>query len=130
MKLPIVTQLNREDFPDAPSWITKLLYPLQLFMTAVYSVLNRGITFQDNVSCVVQQFSIVAGASETDNTFSFPCNLGRQIVQLTGYCTNANGSYTAVFPQISWNYIGSNVVINGIKGLTSGSKYNFVVVVS
>lgn len=129
MKLPLLTQLDRQDFPDAPDWITKLLYPLQLFMTSVYGALNKQLTLQDNLSCVVQQFTIVAGASDTNNTFSFPCNLGRQIAELNAYCTNADGSYTAVYPQVSWNYIGGNVVINGIKGLTSTKKYNFTVTV-
>ncbi len=129
MKLPLLTQLDRADFPDAPEWITKLLYPLQLFMTSVYSVLTNKLTLQDNFSCVVQQFSIVAGASDDLNTFSFPCNLGRQISELNAYCTNADGSYTPVYPQVSWNFISGRVVINGIKGLTNLHKYNFVVTV-
>jgi hypothetical protein len=129
MKLPLITQLDRQDFPDAPDWITKLLYPLQLFMTSVYGALTNKLTLQDNLSCVVQQFSVVAGATDAANTFSFPCNLGRQIAELNAYCTNANGSYTPVYPQVSWNFINGQVVINGIKGLTSGYKYNFVVTV-
>lgn len=129
MKLPLLTQLDRQDFPDAPNWITTLLYPLQLFMTSVYAALTNKLTLQDNLSCVVQQFSIVAGASDVNNTFSFPCNLGRQIAELNAYCTNADGSYTAVYPQISFNYINGRVVINGIKGLTTGHKYNFTVTV-
>lgn len=129
MKLPLITQLDRQDFPDAPDWITKLLYPLQLFMTSVYGALTNKLTLQDNLSCVVQQFSIVAGASDSLNTFSFPCNLGRPIAELTAYCTNADGSYTPVYPQVSFNYINGLVVINGIKGLTNTKKYNFTVVV-
>lgn len=129
MKLPLITKLDRGDFPEAPDWISTLLYPLQFFMTTIYQALTNNLTLQDNLSCVVQQFSIVAGASETDNTFSFPCNLGRQIAELNAYCTNADGSYTPVFPQVSWNYINGRVVINGIKGLTATRKYNFFVTV-
>lgn len=98
-------------------------------MTSVYSALTNKLTLQDNLSCVVQQFSIVAGATDTANTFSFPCNLGRPIAELNAYCTNADGSYTAVYPQVSFNYINGLVVINGIKGLTSGKKYLFTVTV-
>jgi len=129
MKLPLLTELDRQDFPDADDWITKLLYPLQLFMTSVYAALTNKLTLQDNLSCVVQQFSIVAGVSDTNNTFSFPCNLGRQIAEFNYYCTNADGTYTPVYPQVSWNFISGKVVINGIKGLTTGKKYNFVVTV-
>lgn len=128
-RLPVIQQLNRQDIPDAPAWISKLLYPIQLFFTVVYGALNNGLTLQDNLSCVIKQFSIVAGTVDTDNTFSFPCNLGRQIVELNVYATNADGSYTPVYPQISWNFISGNVVINGIKGLTDTVKYNLVVTV-
>jgi len=129
MKLPQTPSLNRQDFQEAPQWVSKLIYPLNQFMTAVNQVLTSQITLQDNVSCVVKQFSIVGGALDTDNTFSFPVALGRQIVELNAYCTNADGSYTPVYPQVSWNFINNQVVINGIKGLTSTKKYNFVVTV-
>jgi hypothetical protein len=129
MRIPVITSLNRQDFPDAPDWISKLLYPLQLFMTTVLNGLRNQLTLQDNFSCVIKQFPLTAGTLDTDNTFFFPANLGRQIVELNAYCTNANGSYTPVYPQVSWNYINGQVVINGIKGLTTGMTYNFTVTV-
>jgi len=128
-KIPVITSLNRQDFPDAPDWISKLLYPLQLFMDTVLNAMRNQLTLQDNFSCIVKQFSITAGALDTNNTFSFPANLGRQIAEVNAYCTNANGSYTPVYPQVSWNYINGQVVINGIKGLTNGITYNFTITV-
>lgn len=127
--IPVITSLNRQDFPEAPDWISKLLYPLQLFMNTVINALRNQLTLQDNFSCVVKQFSLVSGATDTDNTFSFPANLGRQIVELNVFCTNGDGSYTPVYPQVSWNYINGQVVINGIKGLTLSKKYNFTITV-
>lgn len=129
MKLPIQGTLNRQDFPEAPSWISKLLYPLQQFQNSVYRALTNGLSVEDNFSGVVRRFSVVAGAADTDNVVSFPCVLGRQIVEANVYCTNADNTYTPVYPQISWNLIGTNFVINGIKGLTPTKKYNFVVTV-
>lgn len=129
MKLPVIPSLNRQDFQEAPQWVSKLIYPLNQFMTAVNQVLANQITLQDNVSSVIKQFSIVGGLTDTDNTFSFPAALGRQIAELNAYCTNADGSYIPVYPQVSWNYINGNVTINGIKGLTNGKKYNFTVTV-
>lgn len=128
-KLPVIQQLNRQDFPEAPSWISKVLYPIQLFFTVIYGALNNQLTLQDNLSCVIKQFSIVAGPLDTDNTFSFPCNLGRQPVELNAYCTNGDGNYSPVYPQVSWNFINNQIVINGIKGLTDTKKYNFTVTV-
>lgn len=129
MKLPSIPSLNRQDFQEAPQWISKLIYPLNQFMTAINQVLTNQITLQDNLSCVVKQFSIVGGVTDTDNTFSFPVILGRQIAELNAYCTNADGNYAPVYPQVSWNFINNQVVINGIKGLTNGKKYNFTVTV-
>jgi hypothetical protein len=128
-KIPVITSLNRQDFPEAPDWIVKLLYPLQLFMNTVLSAMRNQLTLQDNFSCVVKQFALTAGATDINNTFSFPANLGRTFVELNAYCTNADGSYIPVYPQVSWNYINGQVVINGIKGLTPTKTYNFIVTV-
>jgi hypothetical protein len=98
-------------------------------MDTVLNAMRNQLTLQDNFSCIVKQFSITAGALDTSNTFSFPANLGRQIAEVNAYCTNANGSYTPVYPQVSWNYINGQVVINGIQGLTNGITYNFTITV-
>lgn len=129
MKLPVIQQLNRQDFPEAPAWISKVLYPIQLFFTIVYGALNKQLTLQDNLSCVIKQFSIVAGPLDTDNTFTFNCDLKRLPVELNAFCTNADNNYAPVYPQVSWNFINNQIVINGIKGLTDTFKYNFTVTV-
>jgi hypothetical protein len=126
-KIPVITSLNRQDFPEAPEWISTLLYPLQLFMSTVINALRNQLTLQDNFSCVIRQFTITAGPLATDNTVSFPANLGRSIVELNIHCTNADGTYVPIFPQASWNYISGQVVVNGIQGLTSGVKYQITV---
>ncbi len=130
MKLPVIPTLDRQSFTEAPSWISKLLYPLQLFMTSVTQALMNNVSFQDNISCVVREFSIIAGAADTDNIFQFPFTLGRNPVFLSAIATNTDGTYAVVYPQVSFNFINGNVVINGIKGLTPSKKYNLVVTVA
>lgn len=98
-------------------------------MTAVYSGLTNQLNLQDNFSCKIQYFSIVAGALDTDNTYTFPFAVGRQPAELNAYCSPADGNYVPLYPQVSWNFINNQIVINGIKGLTATKKYNFVVVV-
>lgn len=129
-QIPVPTQLSRQDFPDAPNWISKLLYPLQLFMTSVKNALTNQLTFQDNFSCVVQYFTLVAGTTDSLNTFSFPFPFGRQPIELSIHASPASGSYEVLFVVASWNYVNGNIVINGISGLTNTVKYNFVVKVS
>lgn len=129
MKLSTPPQLDRSDFPEAPSWISKLLYPLQLFITQVTTALTNQLTLQDNISCVIKQTTLQAGASDTNNTVSFPCVLNRQPVELTLHVTRQDGTYEVVYPEVSWNYVNTNIVVNGIKGLTTSKLYvlNFVV---
>lgn len=129
MKLTSNSQFDRSDFPEAPNWISKLLYPLQLFYTQVTTAINGQLTLQDNFSCVVKQLLIQAGAADTDNVVSFPFNLGRQPVELSLHVTRQDGTYEVVYPQVSWNYINNSIVVNGIYGLTSGKFYNLFFVV-
>lgn len=129
MKLSTPPQLDRSDFPEAPNWISKLLYPLQLFITQVTTAVTNQLTLQDNISCVIKQITIQAGASDINNIVSFPWNISRQPVELTLHVTRQDGTYEVVYPEVSWNYVGVNILVNGIKGLTSGKLYilNFVV---
>lgn len=128
MKIPIQQQLSRQDFPDAPNWISGLLYPLQLFMNLVVSCLRNQITLQDNMSCVINELTFVAKASANLNTFSFQWDLLRQPVELTMHVTRADGVYESIYPVPSWNLIGTSIQINGIQGLTSGVTYRIVTV--
>jgi len=128
-QLPVTPQLNRQDFPEAPNWIVKLLYPLQLFMTNVLQALRGQLTMPDNISCIIRQFSMVAGALDTDNTYSFPWPYPRLVLELTAYATNGDGTYNPIYLQVSWNYINGQIVINGMKGLTPSKKYNILIVV-
>lgn len=128
-KLPIVQQLQRTDFPEAPSWISKLLYPLQLFMTAVIGALTNQLTVQDNFSCAINQLTFVAGATPSLNTFSFIWPYPRQPVALWMHVTRTDGVFDVIFPVPSWNLIGSNIAVNGIQGLTNTVSYQIVTVV-
>lgn len=129
-KLPITQQLQRSDFPDAPAWISKLLYPLQLFMTSVIGALTNQLTFQDNFSCAVNQLTFVAAASANLNTFTFIWPFPRQPIHLVMHVTRTDGTFPSIYPVPSWNLINGNISINGIQGLTAGISYNITTVVS
>src|SRR6185295_18842552 len=118
MKIPIQQQLSRQDFPDAPNWISELLYPLQLFMNIVVNALRNQLTLQDNFSCVVNELTFVAAASANLNIFSFLWELNRQAIELTMHITRSDGTYESIYPVPSWNLVGNSIQINGIQGLT------------
>jgi len=129
MKIPIQQQLSRQDFPEAPDWISGLLYPLQLFMNLVVTALRNQLTIQDNVSCVINDLTFVAKASANLNTFSFLWELNRQPIELTMHVTRSDGVYEAIYPIPSWNLVGNSIQINGIQGLTDTISYKIVTVV-
>jgi hypothetical protein len=128
-RIPVVQQLQRQDFPEAPAWISKLLYPLQLFMTTVIGALTNNLTIQDNFSGAINQRTFVAGASQDLNTFSFLWPYTRQPIQLTMHVTRTDGSTPTIYPVPSWTLIGGSIQVQGIQGLTNGIQYNIVTVV-
>ncbi len=98
-------------------------------MTVVINGLTNQLNYQDNFSCVINQNSFTAGTLATDNTYSFQCPLGRQPIELTSHVTRADGVYEVIYPQVSWNFINNQIVVNGISGLTTGKQYKIIFVV-
>ncbi|SRR5216684_116411 len=128
-RLPVLQQLQRTDFPEAPSWISKLLYPIQLFMTTVISALTNQLTYQDNFSCAINQLTFVAATTSDQNIFTFIWPYTRQPIELTMHVTRTDGTYVSIYPIVSWNLVGNNISINGIQGLTSGISYQILTIV-
>lgn len=129
MKIPIQHQISRQDIPEAPDWISSLLYPLQLFMTLVITALRNQLTLQDNLSCTINEITFIAQSSADLNVFSFQWGKDRQPIELTMHVTRADGTYESIYPVPSWNLVGTSIQINGIQGLTNGVSYRIVTVV-
>lgn len=128
-RIPVQQQLSRQDFPEAPDWISKVLYPIQLFMTVVVRALTNRLTLQDNFSFAQNRVNFIAGATPSDNAIKFLWKLERQPIELTMHVTRADGVYEVIFPVPSWNLVGDSIEINGIQGLTSGTEYVITTVV-
>lgn len=134
-QLPPVRRIFREDLGgEAPSWITRLLSPLNGFLEAVYSALNKNLTFSQNFRAQIKEFSVLAGALAADNTFSFPVEFPAKPIGLSLLQVNAGDgtplSLTAAVG-VSWNWDSqSNTIqITAITGLTSGQMYQIRVLV-
>lgn len=128
-KIPVIQQMQRSDFPDAPNWISKLLYPLQLFMTITINALTNQLTYQDNFSCAINILTFVAAASDNLNNFTFLWPFTRQPIELTMHVTRTDGTFPSIYPVPSWNLINGSININGIQGLTPGVSYQIISVV-
>lgn len=129
--LPPIKQITKEDFKDAPQWIDRLLYPLNLFLNSIYGSLNKSLTFEENFFCQRKTFQVVAGAAATNNTASFPLTMRRLPQGM--FVVNAalvSGNYAAIGAAVYAEFTcdGSTVSITSISGLTNGSTYNISVI--
>lgn len=128
--LPPIKRITREDLREAPAWVDRMLYPINLFMDSVYSSLSHLLTFQDNFLSQIQTFQLVAGAAATNNTAKFLLTMKKRpqhMFVLSVSVNNASNITTGGPNAIAWNYDGTNVNIISISGLTNGTTYNVTV---
>jgi hypothetical protein len=128
--LPPINRISKEDLRDAPAWIDRLLYPLNLFFDSVYRGMNRALTFKENIDSQEISFQVTAGAAPADNVAKFTVTMNNKPTGLILKSASlVAGNYTpigqAVF--VEWYYEDGYVNITAISGLTAASVYNFVI---
>lgn len=126
-QLPSVKLINREDIgPDAPEWIDKLLYPINLFMQAVYQALNKQLTDANTLS-QSRTFSLIGDATAANNVYAFQTDYlttpGEVVLQKVERADGQNAIFTAA-PFVSWNYRNGTFNVLAITGLSTGVRYN------
>lgn len=127
-KLPVVKRLLQEDMKGAGSWISKLLFPLNLFMSNVYSALNHGLTFQDNMLAQIKTLSI-KGSNPTTQ-FPWPYStipVGVSIIATVDTSALPLTVTTAV--TCAWSVSAGIVSIDNITGLDSKRTYSITFLV-
>ena len=121
--LPPIKRFLSEDFPDQQDWIGKLLYPLNLFLGAVYGALNKGITWKDNISGQISTIP-VNGATPTVTFKS--TSAAKPTAVWIGNVTLQNGNPSGItLPvTIDWTYSSGQILINNITNLNPAFTYN------
>ncbi len=133
--LPPIRRIIKEELgPDVPEWVGRLLSTLNLVLQSLYTALNHGLTFADNMQVQEKEFTIVAGATATDNTFNFLLTLpvkptGLWLVAALRQDGTAESFTTPVFPSWTWNSQANTIVISSITGLTNTKAYTIRVIV-
>lgn len=129
-KLPSQRRISREDLTDAPSWIVRLLNPLNSFMEAVYSALNGRITFVENVRSQFYQTDFTTASDyELNGTFeaiqfakSFSAQasgvLIAHIYKKGALSEPLIGSFS-----LNWFEDSGNIKIKYISGLSDSTSY-------
>lgn len=121
-KLPPIKKLVKEDFAQYP-WAEKLLWPLNRFMEAVYSALDKHLTPNQNMIAQTLEIQFIennitypipfawdgAGVAPTDLIVT-------RVVSLDN--TNPSAAVTAY-----WNYDGTTINVYKIFGLDGTKEY-------
>lgn len=116
--LPSFKRIQREDVADAPSWILRMIVPINNFFQNVYSILTKNVTFEDNIRS--ESYDLVINGSDST----------AEIV-LNGVVNQVNGVLlTQITPAplagatITWQQVGNELQILNITGLDPAEQYN------
>ena len=143
-RLPILKRLQREDFPDAPEWMDKMMYVLNTFMEGSYNAMNRSLTIADNLQGELKEFTFTTKAAYNGTAANWTalswnrtikakpraCLLG-QIAQLSVAGSTAPiPKYTPIEGDvcIDWAEANGVVTIGLVRGLAASTKYWMTVV--
>lgn len=128
--LPSIQRIQYEAYKDAPSWFEHFLDTLNLFMTAIYNIVNRGVSYA-NLG-VIQPFTFQFTPGSTIGfKFANPLSIAPNGVSIVNvYEGNNLQTHPAVATQVYFHYSQGFIFVDDIVGLTTGVKYTVVVQVS
>lgn len=128
--LPSIQRIKFEDYKDAPGWFANFLDTLNLFMSATYSIENKGITYA-NMGVLQQASFTFTPGSTTGFKFANPLIVAPSSVIIGNiYEGNNLQAHPTVVTQLSWHYSQGFIFVDDIIGATPGTKYTVVVQVS
>ena len=128
--LSSVQRIKYEDYKDAPKWFEQFLNTLNLFMTAIYNMSNKGITYANLGVIQPFTFNFTPGVT-TGFKFANPLIQAPQNVIIGNvYIGNNFQSHPAVVTQLYWHFAQGFIFVDSIIGLTNGIDYTISVQVS
>jgi hypothetical protein len=128
--LPTIQRIKYEDYKDAPQWFAQFLMALNLFMTAVYNIINRGITYS-NLGVIAPFTFLYTQGSTTGFKFTNPTTLiPSNVIIGNVYETGNPALHPTGAVTLFWHYTNGSIVVDSIVGLTPGTNYTLSVIVS
>lgn len=132
MQLPPIKRLIVEDYPSQKSWIDRLLYPLNQFLTSISTGLQNGITFQENLLSQIQTVTLNNNTAELPILFKWNFQVkpqGLLLVNIQDVSTTPQPFSSAVFP--TWTYLDQSKQfrISSISGLVANQRYTLTFLV-
>jgi len=128
--LPTINRIKYEDYKDSPAWFAQFLITLNLFMTALYNIVNRGITYS-NLGVIAPFTFLYTPGTTTGFKFTNPIIIvPNNVIIGNVYVPPSREVHPAVVTQVLWHYTNGSIVIDDILGLTTGITYSITVGVS
>lgn len=137
MKLPTQKKILREDLREAPSWVDKLISPINSFFETVFNTLARNVTFSENIACQIKDVdfstnSSYDGTAANWDQLRFKRTIktkatGVWLLQIAdiGPVGTKLSSYRPIEGDVYVDWIEDNeeIVIGLIRGLTTSETY-------
>lgn len=131
MKLPSFNRILREDLKEAPTWVDKIIYPVNSFFENIYHALNKGLTFEENIASQIKELSFTTSSGYNGTVaqwrvINFTSLLKKRakgliILQLS----QVEAVYTPIEDDVSmdWQDVNGDIQIGLIRGLTASKSY-------
>lgn len=129
MKIPVLTRLSLDSFPDQKEWIGKLLGAFNTLSNFLYLAMNSGLTFADNF--LGQETSVdftYRNSSDFPMYFALSMKVPPKAIQV---CRAFEGA-TPIIMLLAWDITSDNrirvtemskVSSATLSALTSGLRY-------
>jgi len=138
MKISQSFNIQRENLQEAPSWIERLLSPLNLTINAVLQALQSNLVLEDNIVGQIRTVKFITDTNysinSTFNTVIIPWDFSKkkrpQAVWIGQVVQPSNQPpLTKAVTVPTWAYDGASIRVPFITGLENSSTYEVTFVV-
>lgn len=128
MKLPNYRRIFKTDYDqEYQDLVDKLAVSINYGFDSVYEALNKKLTFSENISCTIAEFSVtVDSTGEPKKKTQFKLDENQTTIQgliVINCYEERTGNPPSYTPFISFIKNENNVLIKNIKGLTFDKSY-------
>jgi hypothetical protein len=130
-KLPTQKRIMKEEIKEAPSWVERLISPINRFMETVYNTLNKNVDFRNNIRCDIVEYQF---KTTPTGTFDLPIILKHNLKSrpegvLLLEIRQVDGNYSPVNGSLSLQWRGGNQEVYiesiGVNNLNNSTTYMF-----
>lgn len=126
--LPAYKKIRKENIPEAPKWVDFIINPFNEFVEKVYSLFNKGITFDDNIN---SDKITLPGFTTNDLPYTFQNRIkgipaGLQVIKAQIEAGSFIQIGAPVFPEWEYNSANNSIILHNLTNLSSDKKYSII----